>query len=205
MDTVPCTPTCCATATTTDIPGTPGDPGADGAAGQNAWSTVSADFTIPAVDANVTVAVADNNWMVVGGVVITEGPSHFQVVSKSGSTSVVLKFLGYIYDVAPGNTVSSGETIAPAGPQPFSVLTGSDSLNFGNTLAQTSADLTIAVTGAVVGDYVVLGVPNAAVNADSCYTAWVSAGDTVSVRFNNYSAAPINPAAGTFNVMVIPQ
>jgi len=83
------------------------------------------------------------------------------------------------------------------------VLTGSASLNFPNTLAQTSSDLTITVTGAADGDSVSLGVPNAAVNANSCYTAWVSAANTVTVRFNNYSALAINPASGTFRATVI--
>ncbi|MBK7883525.1 MAG: hypothetical protein IPJ81_06800 [Chitinophagaceae bacterium] len=83
------------------------------------------------------------------------------------------------------------------------VLTGSASLNFPNTLAQTSSDLTITVTGAVNGDSVSLGVPNGAVNANSCYTAWVSAANTVTVRFSNYSALAINPLGATFKVTVI--
>jgi hypothetical protein len=83
------------------------------------------------------------------------------------------------------------------------VLTGSAALNFPNTLAQTSSDLTITVTGAADGDSVSLGVPNAAVNANSCYTAWVSAANTVTVRFNNYSALAINPASATFKATVV--
>jgi hypothetical protein len=81
-------------------------------------------------------------------------------------------------------------------------LTGSAALDFPNTLAQTSSDLTIAVTGAAVGDVVSLGIPSAAVNANSEYTARVSAANTVTVRFNNYSIAAINPASGTFKVIV---
>lgn len=76
-------------------------------------------------------------------------------------------------------------------------------LNFGNTLAQTSTDLNVTVTGAQLGDAVLLGVPNAAVNANSNYSAWVSAANTVTVRFNNYSAAAIDPASATFKVSVI--
>jgi hypothetical protein len=76
-------------------------------------------------------------------------------------------------------------------------------LDFPNTLAQTSSDLTAAVTGARSGDAVLLGVPNAAVNANSSYTAWVSANDTVTIRFNNYSVAAINPASGTFKIAVV--
>lgn len=82
-------------------------------------------------------------------------------------------------------------------------LTNTASLDFPNTAAQNSSDLTITVTGAAVGDVVLLGVDNASVNANSCYTAFVSAANTVTVRFNNYSAAAIDPAAGTFRVSIV--
>lgn len=76
-------------------------------------------------------------------------------------------------------------------------------LDFPNTLAQTSSDLTIAVTGALTTGAVALGVPNGSVNANSSFTAWVSSASIVTVRFNNYSALAINPASGTFHVTVI--
>ena len=86
--------------------------------------------------------------------------------------------------------------------QGLTTFTATAALNFGNTLAQTSADLTISLTGASEGDVVQLAVPSVAVNADSNYTAWVSSADTITVRFSNFSAAPINPASGTFRVAV---
>jgi hypothetical protein len=82
-------------------------------------------------------------------------------------------------------------------------LTASATLDFASTAASTSTDLTITVTGAVLNDIVSFGVPNGSVNANSCYTAWVSATNTVTIRFNNYSALPIDPASGTFKVSVI--
>ena len=81
-------------------------------------------------------------------------------------------------------------------------LTGSATLNFPSTLTLLSADLTITVTGAADGDVVSLGVPNAAVNANTSYSAWVSAANTVTVRFNNYSAGTVDPASGSFKVFV---
>jgi hypothetical protein len=47
-----------------------------------------------------------------------------------------------------------------------------------------------------------LGVPNASVLANTSYTAWVSADNTVTVRLHNYDNADKNPASGTFKVMV---
>ena len=81
-------------------------------------------------------------------------------------------------------------------------LTGSATLNFPSTTTLLSADLTITVTGAADGDVVSLGVPNAAVNANTCYTAWVSAANTVTVRFNNYSSGTVDPVSGLFKVFV---
>ena len=81
-------------------------------------------------------------------------------------------------------------------------LTGSATLNFPSTTTLLSADLTITVTGAADGDVVSLGVPNAAVNANTCYTAWVSTANTVTVRFNNYSSGTVDPASALFKVFV---
>jgi hypothetical protein len=81
-------------------------------------------------------------------------------------------------------------------------LTGSATLNFPSTTTLLSADLTITVTGAADGDVVSLGVPNAAVNANTSYSAWVSAANTVTVRFNNYSSGAVDPASGLFKVFV---
>jgi hypothetical protein len=81
-------------------------------------------------------------------------------------------------------------------------LTGSATLNFPSTTTLLSADLTITVTGAAVGDVVSLGVPNAAVNANTSYSAWVSAANTVTVRFNNYSSGTVDPASALFKVFV---
>jgi len=78
----------------------------------------------------------------------------------------------------------------------------SATLDFGSTAAQNSTDLTITVTGAADGDIVSVGMPNASTNANSCFTAWVSAANTVTVRFNNYSGGTIDPASGTFKVRV---
>lgn len=83
------------------------------------------------------------------------------------------------------------------------MLSGSATLDFGNTAAGTSDDLTVTITGAADGDEVVLGVPNAAMNASSSYFAWVSATNTITIRHNNYSTGAINPASATFKVSVI--
>ena len=81
------------------------------------------------------------------------------------------------------------------------VIKNSATIDFSSTLAASSTDVTVTVTGAAVGDVVTVGTP-ASPDANSCFTGWVSATNTVTVRFNNYSVLPIDPASGTYNVIV---
>ena len=81
------------------------------------------------------------------------------------------------------------------------ILKASATLSFGATLAQTSTDLTVAVTGASVGDAVIIGSPTNPIN--SSWSAFVSATDVVTIRFSNYSSGSITPTASSvFNVKV---
>ena len=80
-------------------------------------------------------------------------------------------------------------------------LTGSATLDFPSTNAHSSSDLTLTVTGAAVGDIVILGTP--VQDIDATYTAFVSLANTVTVRFNHYGSGTTNPASGTFKVYVI--
>ena len=58
-------------------------------------------------------------------------------------------------------------------------------------------------TGAADGDVVALGVPNASVLVDTNFSAWVSAANTVTVRFNNWDNGANDPTSGTFRVSVL--
>ena len=82
-------------------------------------------------------------------------------------------------------------------------LTTTASLDFASTAARSSRDLTVTVTGATDGDVVIVGVPNSTALTNSCYTAFVSAANTVTVRYNNYSNGALNPGAGTFRITVL--
>lgn len=93
----------------------------------------------------------------------------------------------------------------PSGTSRYQVgmlLTGSATLDFASTNAQNSSDLTITVTGAADGDPVTVGAPNGSTLTNSSFSAWVSATNTVTVRFNNYSSGAQDPASGTFKVTV---
>ena len=85
-------------------------------------------------------------------------------------------------------------------------LTETGTLNFGNTAAGAATDLTITVNGAAVGDAVYIGTDNASVSATDnvSFWGWVSATNTVTIRFNNNNlVAAVDPASGTFRAVVV--
>jgi hypothetical protein len=82
-------------------------------------------------------------------------------------------------------------------------LTATATLDFPSTNNNAFSNLTATVTGAVDGDVVTLGLPNASVPAaNSNFTAWVSAANTVTIRFNNNSGVAQDPASGSFKIFV---
>jgi len=124
---------------------------------------------------------------------VLTGNSTNAINLNSASAAANYIFLNKGYNTASGILYPDGSISAPV----------TATLNFTSTAAQTSSELTITVTGAADGDMVILGVPNTAVNANTCYTARVSAANTVSVRFNNYSTAAVDPASASFKVVVL--
>jgi hypothetical protein len=82
-------------------------------------------------------------------------------------------------------------------------LTNTATLDFASTAAGSSSDLTITVTGAADGDPVAVGVPNGSMSSNTAFHAWVSASNTVTVRFMNATGSAVDPASGTFRVSVL--
>lgn len=74
-------------------------------------------------------------------------------------------------------------------------------LDFASSGATTVSDLTKTISGARLGDEVVVGVPNAAITATGSYFGWVSAANTVTIRYS--PKATENPASGVFHISVI--
>lgn len=82
------------------------------------------------------------------------------------------------------------------------LLTGSGTIDFPSTLAQASGDATITVTGAAVGDFVIPIMPSPP-SGCAFVCLGVTAPDTISFRFVNPTAAPVDPASGTFSALLI--
>jgi predicted RecA/RadA family phage recombinase len=82
-----------------------------------------------------------------------------------------------------------------------SILTATGTLDFASIATTASADLTIAVPGAAVGDTVELGLP-AAPAAGLGFLAFVSAADTVTVRAMNITGTGVDAASASYRVAV---
>lgn len=133
--------------------------------GVNAFTTNTAQFTIPAVGSTVTVAVVNSAWMVTGQKVVFAGPATFTVTTISSAISVVLTFLGYIGDLAPTNTIANGTTVSPAGVQ----------APIGSTIATYGAGTAYTLTG--TPSAVVLGTtsPSITLTKAGTYILWGTA------------------------------
>jgi hypothetical protein len=102
-----------------------------------------------------------------------------------------------------GPVVSQNGFISGVGSATITkVLTATASLNFPSISAAAQADLTITVTGAAVGDEVMMSLP-AAPAAGLVFNAFVSATNTVTVRASNISGSPVDAAAASYGVIVI--
>lgn len=82
-------------------------------------------------------------------------------------------------------------------------FTASLTHDFGAISAQTQATQTVTVTGAQIGDAVIVR-PTTAVNG-IIIDGTVTAADTVTVRAANYSSGSINPASQVYRVIVFQQ
>lgn len=116
-------------------------------------------------------------------------------ISRKGALPTILRWIGL--------QQAFGETGTP-----FSaLLLATATLNFAAPGAVPgSVDLTVTVPGAALGDLVTVAAP-AAVGANYLLTGFVSAVDTVTVRWTQIAGAAADPdaAGGTYRVSVLKQ
>lgn len=100
---------------------------------------------------------------------------------------------------------SSKLTYKDAGGTPYSlplILSAVATLDFPSVVANGQAELTISVTGSVVGDSVHLGRPSG-LEAGLVATARVTAADTVTVRVSNLTGSAIDPTSANYRATVL--
>lgn len=89
-----------------------------------------------------------------------------------------------------------------AGVSAVAPLTTTATLNFASTAnGAVATELTVTVTGAAVGDKVVLGPPSTLETGLIAF-GYVSAANTVSIRLANLSGSTVDPASASWKVAV---
>jgi hypothetical protein len=73
-------------------------------------------------------------------------------------------------------------------------------LDFPSTLARKSSDIIIPFLGVSVDDFVTI---DAKFPPNTDFSAWVSATDTVTIRFNNYTGSSVNLNPFTVRILVL--
>ncbi len=93
-----------------------------------------------------------------------------------------------------------------AGGTVAAIFNGTFILDFPSTTNQQGQTLTRTLNGVLPGDQVLLGIPTSlGISGSSCYSfvSWVSAVNTVAIRFNNCSTTARDPSSGVYNVKVL--
>ena len=124
---------------------------------------------------------------------------------KIGGTTITSDFptSGMELDVEGDAYVQGALSVGSSTSAISLFATGSATLDFPSTSANTGSDLTMSVTGAIDGDICSVGFKDA-VNQfpDTHYICWVSASNVVTVRFLNVGANNHNPPSDSFKVLV---
>jgi len=136
---------------------------ASGTAGQNAYTATSASFTVPAVNATVTIMVGATNWMAGAGYdIFIAGAGYYQVQSITDAQHIVAINQGGSTNASPGTVIAanaevspSGQT-GPAGPA-GSALAAYDALTASFTVPASGSAVTISISNTgwlAVGQYI---------------------------------------------------
>lgn len=96
----------------------------------------------------------------------------------------------------------TGASTAAAALTNLGVISSTATLDFPSIASNAVAVLTMTVTGASIGDTVMLGAPST-IEADLTWTGFVSAADTVSIRMHHSSGSAIDPASATWRATVV--
>lgn len=112
---------------------------------------------------------------------------------------------GNVTGAVTGTTVTASTSATIGGGTAITkVIRGTVAVDPASLNDTTTADTSITITGAAVGDTVIMNPPTAGLTAGLLICgAWVSATDTVKVRIRNESGGTIDEASGTWSYCLI--
>jgi hypothetical protein len=200
--------------------------GGGGGGGITECQTLNGTFTTAKTFAVSDVAVCNNTglWTYTGSANVNVTVPLFATEAFEDGTSIAINnqssytitviFTGSIAGGGHSlNTIPAGETgllyfrdedvVDLLGTRsPTEDLVATATLDFGSTAAGAISDLTVSVTGAVVGDVVSLGAPS--IPNKGTFFAYVSATDVVTVRYaNNDLTTAKDPSSGPFKIRIL--
>ncbi len=88
-----------------------------GTAGQGSFSVTTAAFVVPNQGDTEQISLQNTQWMVVGSILIFDGPYTFQVTEILSGTQIIAEFLDYDGDANSGDTVPAGTVVVVGGPR----------------------------------------------------------------------------------------
>jgi hypothetical protein len=92
-----------------------GTDGEDGDDGLNAFTTTTAGFVMPAVDATVNVAVTSSVFAAIGQNLFVTTAGSLQVTAKPDDSTLTLKNLGYTGNAVPTTNIATAQQVSPGG------------------------------------------------------------------------------------------
>ena len=140
------------------VGGAVGPTGSAGTNGVNAYTTLTASFTQPAVSSTVAASVASTAWMSAGQVLYVASGGYYSISSITNITTVVLTNLGYAGNASPTSTVANASAVSAAGLQAPSLAGGtlSGALNDAAPVSIASAS-TVAIGAAASNQITITG------------------------------------------------
>jgi hypothetical protein len=98
--------------------------GKAGSSGQNAYTTLTANFTMPAANGTTqaTATVGNTGWAAQGQYIFIAGGAYVQIATITDATHLQVTNPGFAISVAPATVINAGAAVSPSGPP------GSDAL-----------------------------------------------------------------------------
>jgi hypothetical protein len=117
-------------------------------------------------------------------------------------TTAPLSLLSVNGEAGLKSAVITNSVAVGGGTAITAIYSAAAELDFPSIASQSSANLTITVTGAGTNSVVAVSKADGALTGHIVLEAWVSSADTVTVRALNATAGAIDPATGSYRVTV---
>ena len=163
------------------------------------------ELTIASADnGNITVTPNGSGAVIIDGNTITKGTGTLTLGAgktlTANNTLTLTATDGSTLAIGTGGTLGSAAYTASTAYE-IKALTATATLDFGSIAAGASEDLTITVSGAVVGYSTSYGLP-ASPAAGITWSSFVSSSNTVTIRATNVTLTPVDPASATYRATV---